>query len=123
MTVPISTRSAVALMNGRAFDLLDDGALSGTEIELRKAMARVTQLASRLIEEETSYSDVADLLENLAPVMLQTRRARGQNTVEAAEQCGLGQTTYWRTESGAVDEPRLSTIVAILRWLDGGDSA
>lgn len=88
---------------------------------LRSSLALAQSYAQALVEGTWDLKAAADVLEELPSTMLSARDARRLTTTEAAEACGITQTTYWRIENNKVD-PSLSSVIAILRWLGGDPS-
>lgn len=65
----------------------------------------------------TPYSELAGLLDRLPFLLREARRARRLTLRVAATQAGVAYATLYRVESG--EDCQLSTVLALLRWLDG----
>lgn len=64
----------------------------------------------------TTYTELAEVIENLPLLVRETRRSRGLSGRAAAKQAGMNFTTLSRVEHG--EDMRASSLQAILRWLD-----
>lgn len=63
-----------------------------------------------------TYTQLADLLEQLPLLLREARRRRGLATRDAAEEMQIAHSTVSRIETG--DGCALPTAIAVLRWLD-----
>lgn len=66
--------------------------------------------------QQTTYSELAEVIAVLPMLLKETRRARGLSIRAAAEQLGMSFSTVNRIEHG--DDHAVSNTVAVLRWLD-----
>ena len=64
----------------------------------------------------SSYTELAQVIEDLPVIVKSARRMRRLSLRGAAEQIGLGFTTVQRVEAGA--DMDTGTLKALLRWLD-----
>lgn len=64
----------------------------------------------------TSYTELAEMLDRLPFIVADARRARGLSLRRAAHEIGISFSTVTRVEQG--EDVVLSTITAVLRWLD-----
>lgn len=67
-----------------------------------------------------TYGDLADVLEHLALLVREARRAQRITAKVVAEETGLSQSTLSRLENGA--DISLGHAITLLRWLDQGVS-
>jgi ribosome-binding protein aMBF1 (putative translation factor) len=65
---------------------------------------------------DSTYSDLAELIENLPLLIREARRARGLSQREATRQMGVDNTLVFRLENGA--HVNSGVLPAIFRWLD-----
>jgi ribosome-binding protein aMBF1 (putative translation factor) len=64
-----------------------------------------------------SYTELIEILQSLPLLVRETRRARGLNLRDAADEIGFSFNTLSRFERGQHDL-QLSNVVMLLRWLD-----
>lgn len=64
----------------------------------------------------TSYAELASIIDNLALIVREARRARGISQREAGRQMGVDNSFLFRLESGA--NVNSGTLSAVLGWLD-----
>jgi transcriptional regulator with XRE-family HTH domain len=65
---------------------------------------------------ESTYGELAAVLESLPDALKVTRRARGVSLRECARQIGVSFSTVNRIEAG--EDVVLSNAVAVMRWID-----
>jgi predicted transcriptional regulator len=63
-----------------------------------------------------SYTELADLLDDLPVIVREARRARRLSLRATSAQSSVPHSTLYRVERG--EDCSLSNVVAILRWLD-----
>jgi len=65
---------------------------------------------------ESTYAELAAVLESLPIVLRETRRARGLSIRACARQAGLSFSTVHRIENG--DDAVMSNVITLMRWID-----
>lgn len=69
----------------------------------------------------TTYSELADVIDNLPLLVREARRARGLSQRAAADQIGVAFSTVSRSEAGF--DTRGSNLRRLLLWLDQSEDA
>lgn len=65
---------------------------------------------------QTTYSDVAQVIDDLPVILASARRARGLSVRAAAKEAGMSFSSFSRVEKGAGFTA--SVLTGLLRWLD-----
>jgi len=65
---------------------------------------------------ESTYAELADVLESLSHAVAITRRARGVSLRQCAQETGVSFTTVRRFENG--EAIAMDSVVALMRWID-----